>query len=64
VFCAVVLKDTSLNTSEEDVKAFCRTKLAEFKVPKKVFITDSFPRTATGKIQRRFVAEHFLKQMK
>jgi acyl-coenzyme A synthetase/AMP-(fatty) acid ligase len=42
---------------------FCKNSLAGFKVPKKVFITDSLPKTATGKIQRRFVAEHFLAQI-
>lgn len=42
---------------------FCKKNLAAFKVPKKVFMTDSLPKTATGKIQRRLVAEHFLAQI-
>lgn len=45
---------------EEEVLRYCRKNLAMFKVPKKVFITDSLPKTATGKIQRRMVAEHFV----
>lgn len=45
---------------EDEVLRFCKKNLAAFKVPKKVFITDSVPKTATGKIQRRIVAEHFL----
>jgi len=40
----------------------CRDRLADFKVPKKIHIADALPRTATGKIQRRHVAAHFLKQ--
>ena len=39
--------------------AFCRRNLAAFKVPKKVYITDDLPKTATGKIQRRIVSQHF-----
>ncbi|KAJ4302398.1 hypothetical protein N0V88_002542 [Collariella sp. IMI 366227] len=37
-------------------------KLARFKVPKKVYFTDIMPKTATGKIQRRIVAETMQKQ--
>ncbi|KAL8170423.1 hypothetical protein V2J09_022227 [Rumex salicifolius] len=60
--CAVIPREGS-NLTEEDVLRFCRKNLAAFKSPKKVFITDSLPKTATGKIQRRFVAEHFLSQI-
>jgi acyl-coenzyme A synthetase/AMP-(fatty) acid ligase len=37
-------------------------RVAKFKLPKKVFFTDIMPKTATGKIQRRMVAEAMLKQ--
>ncbi|GJV13436.1 oxalate--CoA ligase, partial [Tanacetum coccineum] len=57
--CAVIPREGS-NLDEEEVSRFCKKNLAAFKVPKKVFITDSVPKTATGKIQRRIVAEHFL----
>lgn len=55
---AVVLKGRA---EAEDIVAFCRDRLADFKVPKKIYIADALPRTATGKIQRRHVAAHFLK---
>ncbi|KAK9075341.1 hypothetical protein SSX86_003664 [Deinandra increscens subsp. villosa] len=57
--CAVIPREGS-GLDEEEVLRFCKKNLAAFKVPKKVFITDSVPKTATGKIQRRIVAEHFL----
>lgn len=60
--CAVMPREGS-NIDEAEVLRFCKTNLAAFKVPKMVFITDSLPKTATGKIQRRFVAEHFLAQI-
>ncbi|KAJ7974185.1 CoA ligase [Quillaja saponaria] len=57
--CAIIPREGS-NIDEEEVLRFCKKNLAAFKVPKKVFIADSLPKTATGKIQRRLVAEHFL----
>ncbi|XP_015878143.1 probable CoA ligase CCL9 isoform X1 [Ziziphus jujuba] len=60
--CAIIPREGS-NLNEEEVLRFCKKNLAAFKVPKRVFITDSLPKTATGKIQRRIVAEHFLAQI-
>ncbi|XAR71715.1 Oxalate--CoA ligase [Bertholletia excelsa] len=60
--CAIIPREGS-NIDEEEVSRFCKKNLAAFKVPKRVFITDSLPKTATGKIQRRFVAEHFIAQI-
>ena len=56
VSAAVVLKDT---VSEADLLAYCRDRLADYKRPKQIHITDKIPRTATGKIQRRVVAQAF-----
>ena len=39
-----------------DIVAFCRTRLAGFKVPKSVVFT-TLPRTSTGKIQKRLLRE-------
>jgi len=56
VAAAVVLRTAA---SEADLLAYCRERLADFKRPKQIHITDAIPRTATGKIQRRVVAEAF-----
>uniref|UniRef100_A0A0A9VTX8 Peroxisomal-coenzyme A synthetase n=1 Tax=Lygus hesperus TaxID=30085 RepID=A0A0A9VTX8_LYGHE len=60
VYAAVVLRPNSNRLTQQDLQVFMRTKLSDFKIPQKIFFTDSLPRTATGKLQRRFVAEHFL----
>lgn len=57
---AVVIKEGEKLT-EEVLKDYMREKVAKFKVPKRVFFTDVMPKTATGKIQRRNVAEAMLK---
>ena len=40
---------------------YCRERLSDFKRPKRIHITDTIPRTATGKIQRGIVARTFSK---
>ncbi|MDZ4850329.1 MAG: AMP-binding protein [Pirellulaceae bacterium] len=40
------------NASDEELKAFCREKLAYFKVPRYWKFVDTFPMTVTGKIQK------------
>lgn len=56
VAAAVTLKNP---VTEADLLAFCKEQLAEFKRPKQIHITEAIPRTATGKIQRRVVAQAF-----
>ncbi|KAL2223412.1 peroxisomal-coenzyme A synthetase [Thermoascus aurantiacus ATCC 26904] len=60
---AVVLKPNA-KASEEELKAWMATKVAKFKVPKKIWILREIPKTATGKIQRRKVAEAMLQKEK
>ncbi|KAL2262463.1 hypothetical protein VTK26DRAFT_1247 [Humicola hyalothermophila] len=58
---AVVLKPGQ-KLGQDELKQWVADKLAKFKVPKKVYFTDVMPKTATGKIQRRIVAETMQKQ--
>jgi acyl-CoA synthetase (AMP-forming)/AMP-acid ligase II len=53
VAAAVVLRDAA---TESDLIAHCRSALSDYKCPTKIYIIESIPRTATGKIQRRNVA--------
>jgi acyl-CoA synthetase (AMP-forming)/AMP-acid ligase II len=45
--------------TESELLAYCRERLADYKRPKQIHITDAIPRTATGKIQRRIVAQAY-----
>ena len=56
VAAAVVLRGTA---SEAELLTYCRERLADFKRPKQIHITEAIPRTATGKIQRRLVAQAY-----
>eukprot|EP01105_Mastigella_eilhardi_P006555 TRINITY_DN18090_c0_g1_i1.p1 TRINITY_DN18090_c0_g1~~TRINITY_DN18090_c0_g1_i1.p1 ORF type:complete len:519 (+),score=170.96 TRINITY_DN18090_c0_g1_i1:63-1619(+) len=59
VNAVVILKKDSTATVA-DIAAHCNERMAPFKVPKKINLATDMPRTATGKIQRRIVAAHFL----
>ncbi len=56
VAAAVVLREGS-DAGDAAILAFCKERLAEFKCPKKIYVTTAIPRTATGKIQRGAVAQ-------
>ncbi|EAT87765.1 hypothetical protein HBI56_119120 [Parastagonospora nodorum] len=60
---AIVLKDGQ-TLNEGELRAWMSERLSKFKLAKKVFFTDIMPKTATGKIQRRLVAEAMLKKEK
>ncbi|KEZ38752.1 putative peroxisomal-coenzyme A synthetase [Scedosporium apiospermum] len=60
---AVVLKPDQ-NLKADELKSWVSQKLAKFKTPKKIYFTETMPKTATGKIQRRIVAETMQKQDK
>lgn len=57
---AAIVLHKSMEATADDILSYCKKNLAAFKIPKRIFFADTVPRTATGKIQRRFVAEHFL----
>ena len=43
--------------SEAELRDHCRVSLAAFKVPSRIAVVDDLPRTPTGKLQRRLVAQ-------
>ena len=47
----IILKEGE-RLSEEEVRDFCRNRIARYKVPKYIFFVDEFPMTGSGKIQK------------
>jgi acyl-CoA synthetase (AMP-forming)/AMP-acid ligase II len=56
VAAAVVLLDGHKAT-EREIRDFAATRMADFKVPRRVIILDEIPKGATGKLQRIGLAE-------
>jgi acyl-CoA synthetase (AMP-forming)/AMP-acid ligase II len=59
VWAAVVLNGDS---DADQLQAFCRARLADFEVPKVIWITSTLPRNAMGKVERRVLAAQFAPQ--
>ena len=47
----IILKEGA-KLEPEDVRDFCKGRIARYKIPKYVFFVDSFPLTGSGKIQK------------
>jgi malonyl-CoA/methylmalonyl-CoA synthetase len=56
VIAVVSLKEAGGVSAEELVK-FCKERLAGYKCPKQVFVMDSLPRNAMGKLQKNLLVE-------
>ena len=50
--CAWVKTRPGATVTEDELKEFCRGRLAHFKVPRYVELVDEFPMTITGKVQK------------
>ena len=56
---AWIVRKAGANASVEDLRAYCKTKLAPFKVPSHIEFRESLPKTMAGKVLRRaLIAEH------
>ena len=58
VMAIVVKKDSAL--TEDDLRAFCREGLTNYKVPKQIIFTDELPKTNVGKILRRELRDKYI----
>lgn len=59
VGCAFVIPAPGASLSSEGVLAHCKARLAGYKVPKSVIISDAIERTASGKVQKHLLKERW-----
>ena len=58
IACAIVVADQS-EVSEQHIVEFCGTRLARYKLPKKVIFAEAIPHNPTGKILKRVLREQY-----
>jgi fatty-acyl-CoA synthase len=56
---ALVVLKPGQQASEQELITFCRNHMAHFKAPKSVEFLESLPKTATGKVQKFALREHY-----
>jgi fatty-acyl-CoA synthase len=52
IVCAWIRLKPGTSVTEEDIRNYCRGRIAHFKVPSHVRVVESFPMTVTGKLQK------------
>jgi fatty-acyl-CoA synthase len=62
VMAAIVLKK-GVEMAEEEVREFCKDRIANYKIPRYVKFVDGYPMTASGKIQKFKLREMAIKEL-
>jgi len=50
--------------TEDEIREYCKGKIAHFKIPQQVWFVDEFPMTVTGKLQKFRMREQALEKLK
>jgi fatty-acyl-CoA synthase len=59
VGCAVVVARAGAALAPGELLAFCRERLARYKLPKRVVLADSLPRTGAGKVDKLALKQRY-----
>ena len=61
--CAWIRLQPGQRATEEDIRDFCKGKIAHHKIPRYVRFVDEFPMTVTGKVQKFIIRERMIKDL-
>jgi fatty-acyl-CoA synthase len=53
---------TGITATPEEIRQFCKDKIAYFKIPQYISFVDSFPMTANGKVQKYLIREQEIRE--
>lgn len=59
IVCAVIVLNEKAIFDLNDLKAYLENRIANYKIPKKYFITDILPTTALGKVKKEELKNHY-----
>ena len=63
VMASIILKK-GVEMTEEEVQDYCKEKIANYKIPRYVRFVDSYPMTASGKIQKFKMREMAIRELR
>ena len=61
--CAWIKLRAGQEATADEIAAFCRGKIAHYKIPRYMRFVDEFPMTITGKIQKYLIRETMIKEL-
>jgi fatty-acyl-CoA synthase len=61
--CAWIRLRQGAKLTPEDITAFCRGKIAHYKVPHHIRFVDEFPMTVTGKVQKFLMKQRMIDEL-
>jgi fatty-acyl-CoA synthase len=61
--CAWIKLREGASADAEEIKAFCKGRIAHYKVPRYVLFVDEFPMTVTGKVQKFVMREQTMEEL-
>ena len=63
VVCAWIVRPEGSSATEEDIRSFCKTNIAHYKVPVHVRFKEELPMTVTGKPQKFVMRDQMVKEL-
>jgi fatty-acyl-CoA synthase len=61
--CAWIKLKPGTSAEPEEIREFCRDKIAHYKIPRYILFVDEFPMTITGKVQKFKMREQTIEQL-
>ena len=61
---AWILLHAGETATQEEIREFCKDRIAHFKIPKHIWFVDEFPMTVTGKLQKFRMREIAIEKMR
>ncbi|HEX5444265.1 MAG TPA: AMP-binding protein [Pirellulales bacterium] len=61
--CAWIKLKAGASVSEDELRSYCRARLAHYKVPRYIRLVSEFPQTVTGKIQKFKMREAMIAEL-
>jgi len=61
--CAWIKLKAGAEATDDDIRQYCRAKLAHYKVPRYIRFVEHFPQTVTGKIQKFKIREQMMSDL-
>lgn len=61
--CVWIKLRRDASATADEIRAFCKERLAHFKVPRYVKFVDDFPLTVTGKVQKFRIREMAIEEL-